>query len=179
MMKKPEHILDEFLVLNAQNGDRKAMTMLVSKWHGVLIKQAYRNVHIMVVAEDIVQDSWHLIIRKINTINDPARFRVWATSIVYNKSIDWIRRQQKQREVIQNQPPELIEDQVDVNKEELVSVALKKLAKQQQLILSMFYSDDYSVSDIAKILKLPAGTVKSRLFNARKKLKETMESKNR
>ena len=115
----------------------------------------------------------------MNTINDPARFRVWATSIVYNKSIDWIRRQQKQREVIQNQPPELIEDQVDVNKEELVSVALKKLPKQQQLILSMFYSDDYSVSDIAKILKLPAGTVKSRLFNARKKLKETMESKNR
>lgn len=177
MRKKPEHILDELLVLNAQNGDKKAMAILVNKWHGVLIKQAYRNTQTMETAKDIVQDSWQVILRKIHTINDPAKFRVWASSIVYNKSVDWVRNQQKQREILQNQQSEVIDETKEIDQDEMVRGALKKLPKDHQLILSMFYTDDYSVTEIAQILSLPAGTVKSRLFNARRKLKDTLESK--
>jgi len=174
MRKKPEHILDELLVLNAQNGDSKAMAILVNKWHGVLIKQAFRNTHSIEAAKDIVQDSWQVIVRKLASINDPAKFRVWASSIVYNKSVDWVRNQQKQREVLKNHEYEVQDETEEVDHGEVVRVALKKLPQDQRLILSMFYTDDYSVIEIAQILRLPVGTVKSRLFNARKKLKETL-----
>ena len=148
------------------------MTLLVAKSHKLLILQAYRNTRDMEAAKDVVQESWQAILRKLNSLQDPARFRMWASKIVYNKSVNWIREQQKLRTAYNNHEPDENDENVQPEAEEKVRRAIKLLPREHRVILSMFYTDNYPVSEIAEILALPVGTVKSRLFNARKKLKQ-------
>ena len=152
--------------------------MLVMKWHKVLVLQAYRNTRSMEAAKDIVQDCWQIILRKLNTINDPAKFKVWASRIVHNKAVSWVREQQKQRLVFTELEPEQILEESQNSQEQVLKTALKMLPSQQKVLLSLFYTDQYSVAEIAETLKIPNGTVKSRLFLARKHLKELIENNN-
>jgi len=95
--------------------------------------------------------------------------------IVSNKSVNWINEQQKQRQVIEHDQIEFItqdEPNDDAENIELIKKALNELPAKSKTILSMFYVDSYSVQEIADVLSLSEGTVKSRLFYARKMLKE-------
>jgi RNA polymerase sigma-70 factor (ECF subfamily) len=57
-------------------------------------------------------------------------------------------------------------------------VAIKKLPEHQQVVIKLFYVEDYSLKQISDILKISIGTAKSRLFHAREKLKETLKYRN-
>ena len=97
--------------------------------------------------------------------------------IVSNKSANWIKDQQKQRQLIHETDVELVspattEETTDVD---IIKHALNQLPAKSRTILSMFYLDKSSVKDIAEIMSLSEGTVKSRLFYARKMLKEKFE----
>ncbi|MEE9364685.1 MAG: sigma factor [Cellulophaga sp.] len=71
-------IFDGLLVLQCQSGDRKAMTLLVNRYHLRLCKHAYRYTHNVDVSKDIVQDCWTIITKKIHKLNDPNSFGSWA-----------------------------------------------------------------------------------------------------
>jgi len=172
-----EHILNELLVLKTQDGDMKAFSLLVKRWHPALLKQAYRISGNDDAALDIAQDTWQVIAKGIYKLQSPAAFKTWSFRIVSNKAVNWIRNQQKQR-AIKNGNNELMlhEDQDEESGDiHLIQVALKELPENSKIILSMFYMDDHSVKEIAQILSLSLGTVKSRLFYARKTLKEKFE----
>lgn len=57
-------------------------------------------------------------------------------------------------------------------------VAIKKLPEHQQVVIKLFYVEDYSLKQISDILKISIVTAKSRLFHAREKLKETLKYRN-
>jgi RNA polymerase sigma factor (sigma-70 family) len=176
MARKPNDILDELLVLRAQEGDKGAVAMLVKKWHKMLVMQAYRNTNEYEVAKDVVQDSWQAIIAKIGNLNDPAKFKTWASRIVHNKSISWVRAQQKERLIEQEYNQEQVEEVEEDNRLALLKGALGNLSSEQRTVISLFYVDHFSVSQIAEVMNCPVGTVKSRLFKARMYLKELIEN---
>lgn len=177
MDRDHDHILDEWLVLQTQDGDMKAYSILIKRWHPKMIRHAYRLTNDLEVAKDITQDSWNAITEKIRTLRSPTAFRVWVYRIISNKSADWIRNKQKERTAIYDQ--EVVqewnneEDQVTEIKR-----ALNELPADNKLILTMFYVDGNSVKTIAELLNISEGTVKSRLFYSRKKLKERYENLN-
>ena len=117
-----------------------------------------------------------VIINRISTLKDPSFFGIWTLSIVSNKSVDWIRKQQKMRNhkeeflKFQDQNNELMDHSnskmMNLNSE------IQKLSEKQQIVLKMFYIENYSISEIGSILSVSSGTVKSRLFNAREQLKK-------
>jgi RNA polymerase sigma factor (sigma-70 family) len=103
-------------------------------------------------------------------LSDPAWFVVWTYRIVRNKSADYIRSAIRQRQLAEALTKR---NQADSN-ESLVE-ALRRLPPDQQELLTLKYSAELSVVEIAVVLGIPAETVKSRLHYIREQLRRIMK----
>lgn len=185
MKRTAESILDELLVIRAQAGDRASLESLVKRHHSRLLKLAYMRVANTDAALEIVQESWVSVVKGLGRLKDPARFAAWVDQMVRHKSVDWLRRHQKhqrhattvdpQTSLISNK--ESTAEDICSREEHLQSMrrALRSLPDSQRRLLSLFYLDGYSVKEIASLLNIAVGTVKSRLFNARAALRDAVE----
>ena len=177
MKIEQEHIFNELLVMRTQNGDMEAFSLLVKRWHPALLRQAYRLTRDEEAALDVAQEVWKAIANGIHKLKSPAAFSTWSYKIVSNKAANWIKEQQKFRSLKNEHEVVLVEDQNESSDNiELIRKALNELPIKSKTILSMFYIDNHSVKKISDILSLSEGTVKSRLFYARKMLKEKFET---
>lgn len=170
-----ENTYDEWLIYRIKTGDTKAYKLLIERWHRKLVKHIYYMVHEKSIANDIAQDTWMVVIKKLNTLKEPRYFKLWIFKISRNLSIDWIKKENKKQEY-QNT---LIETKIDKNLDKNIQddnlkalkVAMAKLSSIDQQILNLFYLESCNIRDISHILDISTGTVKSRLFNARRHLK--------
>ena len=164
-----EQLVDEILVMDSQSGSVKAMEMLVSRWQKRLWQYAYRLIGNSEGAWDVTQESWLGIIKGLRKLHDPANFRAWAYKITTNKSMEWIRKSKaaKQINIDEIQGPQQ-QEQKDTGLKEL----LEKLDMRKRTVISLYYFEQLGIPEISIALNIPRGTVKSRLANARKELKE-------
>lgn len=183
VMIQRDKIVDSLLVLECQRGNNKATTILVKRWHKKLCKHSYWYTKDLDISKDIVQDCWSVIINKINNLKDPNSFGSWALSIVTRKTIDWLRKHKREIKNLEKYYDNIAITNDDASidtSEDLVKVlriAIKKLPAEHQAVLHLFYLEAYSMKEIAEIMQLPGGTIKSRLFNAREKLKNIIKTK--
>ena len=169
-MDRPvEQLVDEILVMDCQSGRVKALEILVSRWQKRLWRYAYRLVGDTEAAWDITQESWLGIIKGLKKLQDPANFKAWAYRITTNKSIDWLRKSKSAKQV---SIEEIKDAPYKENKDTGVKELMAKLDVRKQVVLSLYYFEQLSIHEINMALKIPKGTVKSRLANARKELKE-------
>ncbi len=177
-----EQTLDEYLVLRVQEGSRTAFTQLVTRWQDRLWRHAFRLTGREDAAWDVLQESWVGVTRGLTTLRDPASFRRWAYTIVTRAATSRLRREGceepapadeiEARSVDDAEPGERTE------REEAVAtlrVALRRLPRDQRTLLSLHYFESFALWELAEILDIPKGTVKSRLHHARQHLKETLE----
>jgi len=164
-----EQLVDEILVMDCQGGSVKALEILVSRWQKRLWRYAYNLTGDTEAAWDITQDSWLGIIKGLRKLHDPANFKAWAYRITTNKSIDWIRKSKAEKQI---SIEELQDHQLEAKHDTGVKELLEKLNIRKQVVLSLYYFEQLSVPEISVALKIPKGTVKSRLHSARKELKE-------
>jgi RNA polymerase sigma-70 factor (ECF subfamily) len=183
-MRNSDKIVDSLLVLQCQSGNKKAASLLVKRWHKKLCRQANWYVKDSDVSKDIVQDSWTVIFNKIHNIKDSNRFGSWVLSIITRKSIDWLRKNKREVKSLEkyytDSTSTIDYSSIDssIDKLKVLRIEIKKLPCEQQAVLHLFYLETYSIREIADILQLPVGTVKSRLFNAREKLKLIVKNRN-
>lgn len=185
-MKTKSQILDELLVLQARRGDKEALEQLVMRWHRKLIYQSQLRTKNHEQSEDIVQDVWQWLIANHHRLQDISNFGSWMRTIVDRRSIDWLRKQKSSIEVNQekltnghseNSHPsdhhhtDHIENHTE-NTLNRLETAVKALPAENKLILTLYYNESHSLESISKILNVPIGTVKSRLFHSREKLKK-------
>ncbi len=169
MERTVEQIIDEILVMDCQSGRVKAMEMLVSRWQKRLWQYAYHLTGNADAAWDITQEGWLGIIKGIRKLHDPARFRAWAYKIITNKANDWIKKKNDTRHIsIEETDVAQHEAKKGIGVKELV----QKLDFKKKVVLSLYYFEQLSVSEISVALKIPKGTVKSRLAGAREDLKK-------
>lgn len=169
MSKQRAQIEDQVLVMDAQNGDRQALETLVRRWQKRLWQHTYRLTAESQACWDITQQSWLDIIKGLRKLRDPARFPTWAYRIVTNKAADWLKSKQKRNYVnIDDVAPAETPSSENADVREL----LQKLKENSRVILSLYYFEEFTVSEISQVLKAPVGTVKSRLFQARKEFNE-------
>lgn len=180
-MNKTNKIVDGWLVLQYQSGNDKALSLLVKRWHKKFCSKAYWVTKDIDASKDIAQESWKTIMNKLYGLKDPNSFGSWALTIVYRKAIDFIKDNKnkidklhqyhyEQESMITNKDV----DNADLKKSLLE--AIKSLSVHHQMLISLFYVEDYSLQQISEILDISVGTAKSRLFHAREKLKTTIKS---
>lgn len=179
---KKDKTIDGLLVQQFQLGNKPALTQLVKRWHKTFCEKAYWIVKDADVAKDIAQDSWSIIINKINHLEKPESFGGWALRIVYTKSLDWIKTNKRFQNNIDN--CNQVQEVFDIEKgnSDLIKVKLlntvKTLPENQQVVIRLFYIQEYSLKEISSIINISEGTVKSRLFHAREKLKQSLKANN-
>lgn len=180
MAQTPDRILDELLVIGCQRGDLNAFEQLVARWHDRLKQHAWHLTGDSDASSEIVQDAWVEIVRTVRRLREPTSFRGWAFRIVSNKSADWIRRASRQRtlnrELARRHDDHVNNPESDERGSDLQSV-LQGLPEVSRQILSLKYLDNLSAREIAEALNIPVGTVKSRLFHARERLRQSIERK--
>jgi len=171
--------IDKNLVLQFQSGDKNALPELVKRWHKEFCGKAYWLVKDKEVAKDIAQESWNTIIDKIDSLKNASSFGGWAMRIVYHKSLDWLRTRSKEQ--LQKNEYYNYQDKSDsvIDEDEQIKQTLLKalntLPINQQQVIKLFYVEDYALKEISELLNISVGTVKSRLFHAREKLKTILK----
>ena len=174
-MKGSKKIFDGLLVLEYQNGNRDALNILVKRYQQDFYRFAIWYTRDVELAQDIVQDGWTTIIRKLHTLKNPDRFKSWALRIIIRKSQDQLsaiaRNRKFKSNYAQDNQPELTSE--DENPEKLIQMrqAINKLSIDQQMVIRLFYNEGHSLKEISTMLDISDGTVKSRLYHAREKLK--------
>ncbi len=178
-MNKNERINDELLVLHSQTGSAQAFELLVARWQERLWRFAFRLSGDEQAAWDALQETWLAVSRGIHALEDPAAFPAWAYKIAANKSRDWIRRRRRHRrtdETYAKHAQDSRQHREDVERcYGSLAEAIDALPGEDRAILSLRYEEDFSTDEIAGILKIPAGTVKSRLHYARGRLRRFIE----
>lgn len=174
MTDRRDRYLDEWLIVRARRGDRAALARLVDRWQRRLWQHAFRLTGRDATASDVVQETWLVVTRGLGRLRDPARFRAWVFSIVSKRAAS--RRRDDARftalddaDRIETQAP-----RADAPIERLRD-ALRRLDGEDRALLALKYQDGFDVAEIGRILDIPEGTAKSRLFHARERLRAILE----
>lgn len=167
------------IVQLAQRGDERALTELYHRYSPAALKTAFLLTGSRATAEDVLQDTFIQVIRKIHTLRDPERFRPWFFRILTH-SADTARRKGFWRrwltlDLENHDKPDpgaaTVSDQViafDEARE--VREAVERLRPAHRTPLVLHYFNGLSEAEVAEILGCAAGTVKSRLYRARQQL---------
>lgn len=172
-----ERVIDELLVIRCQAGEAESFDLLVRRWQRRLWNYARRLAGSDDLAWEVVQETWLVILRRINTLSDPAWFAAWAYRIVRNKCADAIRRRQlrrKRAEAVTDQQRSVHEPAHEAAGDTLAD-ALQRLPAESREILTLKYVDGLSIVELAAVFDIPPGTVKSRLFHARDQMRRLLE----
>ena len=162
------------LVLLAQQGDREALNDLLERVQVPLFRYI-RGILCSDTAasEDVLQETLLRIARKLRWLNDPRLFEAWAYRIASNEAYRALRRRSRQpieepvdEELPAGDPPPL--SAADV------STVIEALSPASRAVLLLHYQEERRLEEIAEILAIPLGTVKSRLAYGLRCLRERM-----
>lgn len=174
-MNKKVNPTDRFLIIQYRDGNTSMLPALVKRYHRIFCEKAYWITKDKETAKDVAQECWIIIIHQLDSLKDVDSFKNWAFRIVYTKAIDAVNNRNRERKNVKSieitksgtQP---YDDARTIILKALLN-AIQKLPKEKQDIIRLFYIEGYSINEISNFLNIPIGTVKSRLFNAREKLK--------
>ena len=178
----PERALDEYLVSLSQAGSREALDGLARRWTPRLLRYAVRVLggsDSAEAARDVVQETWIGAIHGLRGLRHPAQFPAWIYGIATRKCADAIRANTRRRRLDaqaaaagSSRPVENLtsEQQIDL------ATAIRGLPPIHRAAVHLFYREELSVDEIASVLGIPAGTVKSRLHHARDALKRQLNA---
>ncbi len=134
------------------------------------------------VAEEIAQETMLLVWRKAALFDaSRARASTWIYTIARNLRVDWLRHERTvsaatSYEVVEKDAPAQPDDEVaGAQRDETVRAAMQALPSEQMAVVQLSFFEDKAHGDIARILGIPLGTVKSRLRLAMEKLRERLE----
>jgi len=171
-------LLDEYLVAAARTGDGKAFAILVERWSGKLIAHAWRLTGDREAARDAAQGAWVEIVRGLGRLKDERAFPAWAFRIVTRRCARHVGERVREREIagqLADQPAVVADDPGAGVDAQRLRVAIARLPSDQKSAVALFYLEEMSVAEVAVALSVPAGTVKTRLMHARRKLCAALE----
>ncbi len=167
-------ILDEYLVADARAGSRQAATQLVRRWHPKLVAHAWRLTGDRELAHDAVQSAWGEIIRGLPKLREERAFAAWAFRVVSracNREIGSLVKARELKTAIENEPREPVSAPDEPSEIGLLRAAIRQLPSGERAAIALYHFEELRVAEVAVALAVPVGTVKTRLMNARKKLR--------
>lgn len=164
----------DLLVLEAQQGNEQALECLVALFHPLLVKFAISISGNHALANDAVQDVWLHISKKLRSLNDPRAFKSWIYRAVRWRIIDLMRSKANQCDEYDNSSALTELDETELEQAQLKR-SIDALPNQEREVIYLHYLAELSIAEVALVLKVPAGTVKSRLSRARNQLRQLLD----
>jgi len=178
-LTEKQAIYYELLVLRCRRGDKEALAELIRTWERRLFYYIRRLVVDEQDAWQILQETWVKVLRGIRKLREPQKLPVWLYSIARKTAMSHLRAEYSNRAMLQeNKRLSDVEDDVRnlafVDAEQ-VHYGLGQISLPHRDVLTLFFLQDLSVEEIAEVLVIPVGTVKSRLYYAKRALKAVLE----
>jgi len=171
-------------ITKARDGDQKAFGRLVEHFQNRILSVVYGIVGTRHDAEDIAQDTFIKAYQSIGGLKTEAAFYSWLVRIAINTSLSYKKSDHEsqmvpldaiEEPVYQGEPPDAyMEKQAGV---ERLNVLLAELSPEHRAVLVLREIEELSYEDIAAVLGIPLGTVKSRINHAREKLRLAVKEK--
>ena len=182
-MSESERIFHELLVLRCRRGDAAAWRELIHSWERRLFYYVRRIVGGERDAWDVLQQTWLAAYQALPALEEPRALRAWLYRIAHRRAVSHLRRTGAAPDAGATD----LDDAADVPDDgaddsgfgadaaEAVHAALPKLSLAHREVLTLHFLEGAPVEEIAAVLDVPAGTVKSRLFHARRALRAVIE----
>ena len=171
--------MEEGLVRRLQDGDESAFDELFALYQKQAVRTAALITGDISLAEDVAQETFVLCLLHIQELREPSRFRpwffrmltrcAWKTSGEKIYAVDWVEALEK----VSGKDEYPSEKQAVY---ERLYHALDGLGQKQRTTVILYYFNDLSIKEIAQITGSLEGTVKTRLFAARRRLKRVLEA---
>jgi RNA polymerase sigma-70 factor (ECF subfamily) len=165
------------LVLRCQAGDERAFARLMDAFADKTL--GYLRGLLGDDADDVQQDVWISVYHRISDLANPGAFRTWLFRMTRHRAIDFLRKRKRERELLDEvlaesestteADPNESSDPIDPA---VLEGALTSIPPPQREVLLLRYRDDLSYNEIALVLGCPIGTVRTRLFHAKRRLQE-------
>jgi len=183
---------DAQLIRAALDGDQAAFKQLMEKYHDSIYHLIYRIIRNKGLVEDLTQETFVKAFASLKSFNEEYAFSTWLYKIATNSSIDYIRK--RKLETFSIDKP-LVSEESDYTLElpdttyqpdktiiqhqrtKLIEEAINQLPEKYKRVIILRHNEDRDYADIARILKLPIGTVKAHIFRARELLKKYLRDK--
>jgi RNA polymerase sigma factor (sigma-70 family) len=181
MPQHSESLEQELLAIRCQLGELAAFDELVAEWHVPLWQYIRRMVDGNALADELLQETWLRILRGVVNLREPASLVAWMFGIARRVLMNRFREKYRESRFIEDSTCELPvndsdADQVDLQDEiKDVVQKLERLPMLQRELLTLYYLHDLSIEQLAQVLDIPSGTVKSRLYNARNMLRQQVQ----
>ena len=175
------------LVERAKSGDQQAIAALYERTSRKAYYLSMQLVKDQDQAQDILQDAYLKVFTNLNMLQQPENFQGWLDTIVINKSKDYLKKKKPvlfshmAGESGTDTEPDFEDEsgyfspekQVDyAETKRLVQEMIDQLPEQQRMAVVLYYLENLSVGQIARMMECSEGTVKSRLNYGRKAIKE-------
>ena len=178
MQRNSEQILTEWLVLHAQSGNAAALDQLLKIWYPKFLRYATHQLRNAEAAKDVVQETLFAVAKSIGKLEDPATFPKWAYQILQRRGVDYLRKEIRIRRnsAIEGNPPWHIDNDSGVGMDTRLALgkALDSLKTDSYQIVHLRYLIGLNLKEIAAVMGIPEGTVKSRLHSARVQLRKLL-----
>jgi len=173
MTEREQRIYTELLVIRCQQGEKEAFESVVELWQKPMLAFALRYLDLDIDACDAVQETWVSVIKRLNTLQNPSLFVSWLFRILTNKCIDRIRKKQGEESLLKNANIKLESSEIS-NENDSLSRVIHGLSDDHKMLIILRFAQGLQVGQIAAMLNIAEGTVKSRLHRALARLREIL-----
>ena len=176
-MDSADRLIEQHLVLRCQLGDREAFQELVRRVDAPLrffVRRSLRNEE---EAADVVQEVWLAVLRRIGRLDHPEAFRTWLYRIAHTATVDTYRRgsaRKRAEQAFADERPDTRDPAADRMEVRDLHAAIARLDEKHREVVLLMLAGELTVDEIATVLSIPAGTVKSRAHHARQQLRTWM-----
>ena len=182
-----ENNTDIIYIRRILDGDTGAFSFLVDKYRQMVFTLALKITGNREEAEDAAQEIFVKCFRSLGTYNNRAAFATWLYRITYNHSVDIVKKNSSKRhtgnidvDAEEDHPTHpSLDETIDLKEiKVLLKHAINRLSADDQVIVTLYYYDEFPLKDIAEIMGIRENNVKIKLYRIRSKLQEVLQSKN-
>ena len=179
---------DVQLIQRILSGDEAAFNILVQRYQKSVHALAWRKLGDFHDAEEITQDTFLQVYKRLPTLKDPYKFSGWLYVIVNRLCIDRMRQKHLTIQSLEDTPMEEVEKssythhvseqqqtEITERRRAIVKTLLEKLPESERTVMTLFYLGEMTVKEISKFLGVSASAIHNRMYRARKRLQEEKE----
>jgi RNA polymerase sigma-70 factor (ECF subfamily) len=174
----PEDVSDTELVVRAKKGDTEAFSVLVQRHQNLVFNLSYRFMRDPTLAEDAAQEAFLKAFRLLRGFRGDCNFSTWMYRVTVSVCLTEISRRKKRQEV-ELQPMDgrqTVDRRVESSDVlDMIRRCVNLLPGRYASIITLYYLKEISYEEIARVMQIPMGTLKTWMFRARNQLRSIVE----
>lgn len=185
-------ISEKSIIDRLKNGESKAMEDLLKIHKDYVYTIVIQMVKSSVVAEELTQDVFVKVFKKITLYEEKSKFSTWLYTIAYRTCLNYLEKKKivfsmseinnpdhkdniNTREIKEDQYITLQSQYEENERQKIVWNAIDAIPLQQGMVITLHYLQQFSVKEIAEMMKVPENTIKTHLFRGRSSIKEILQ----